>query len=109
MKFALEAMPLFFTPSMVRSLIRYICSKVSLLVTNVPGPTTKLISFGKYRVSQILSTVNLFSDLELAFSILSYNGKICVTCITDEINEIDPKKLLEISGAILEKEVLKSG
>lgn len=107
MKFALEVMPIFFPPYVMRWLVRHICEKVSLLITNVPGPTSKLISYGKYRVSQILSTVNLFSDLELAFTILSYDGKISVTCICDEINKIDPKVLLELANGILEKEVLK--
>jgi len=107
MKFALEVMPLFFPPSLIRYLITFTTSKISLLVSNVPGPTTELVSYGKYKVKQILSTVNLFSDLELAVSIISYNGKISVTCIADEINRINPKRVLQIMTDIMQKEVLK--
>ena len=107
MKFALEVMPLFFPPRLLRFLISFTTSKISLLVSNVPGPTSEIVSFGKHKVKQILSTVNLFSDLELAVSIVSYNGKISVTVIADEINRIVPKRVLEILVDVMEKEVLK--
>ena len=82
-KMGLEFMPFFLFPSSFRKIILYICNKVSFVFTNVPGPCAPLISFGKYKVENIISSLNIFYDNALAFSLVSYNGKMTLTCIAD--------------------------
>ena len=101
LKMALEFMPFFLFPSIIRKIILYICNKVSFVFTNVPGPCAPLISFGKYRVENIISSLNLFSDNALAFSLVSYNGKMTLTCIADREIKFDVKDFVELYQEML--------
>lgn len=105
LKMALEFMPFFLSPSIIRKILLYICNKVSLVFTNVPGPCAPLISFGKYKVENIISSLNLFSDNALAFSLVSYNGKMTLTCIADREIKFDAKEFVELYEKMLERTI----
>ena len=105
-KLAYEMMPYILTPFFLKSIIRFIANKVSFMFSNVPGPKNQLICFGKYRVERIISSVNIFSDTEVVFSIITYNNKIFLTCISDQDIPFCPKEFIEIFSTYLNDDIL---
>jgi len=105
-KLAYEIMPYILTPSFLRGIVRFIANKVSFVFSNVPGPKNQLVSFGKYRVEKIISSVNIFSDTLVVFSIITYNNKIYLTCISDQEINFCPKEFIEIFSEYLKKDIL---
>lgn len=105
-KLAYEMMPYILTPYFLKSIIRFIANKVSFIFSNVPGPTNQLVCFGKYRVERIITSVNIFSDTLVVFSIVSYNNKVFLTCISDQEIDFCPKEFIEIFKSYLTNDVL---
>ena len=105
-KLAYEMMPYILTPYMLRNIIRFIANKVSFVFSNVPGPKNQLVCFGKYRVERIITSVNIFSDTLVVFSIITYNNKIFLTCISDQEIDFCPKEFIEIFSEYLNKDIL---
>ena len=99
-------MPYILTPFLLKSIIRFIANKVSFIFSNVPGPKNQLVCFGKYRVERMISSVNIFSDTLVVFSIISYNNKIFLTCISDQEIDFCPKEFINIFKSYLIKDVL---
>lgn len=105
-KLAYEMMPYILTPYLLKSIIRFIANKVSFVFSNVPGPKNQLVCYGKYRVERIITSVNIFSDTSVVFSIISYNNKIFLTCISDQEINFCPKEFIEIFRNYLMNDIL---
>ena len=106
-KLAFEVMPYILSPVLLKRIVRFIANKVSFVFSNVPGPKNMMVSFGKYRVERIISSVNIFADTLVVFSIITYNGKVGLTCISDKEISFCPKEFIEIFEEFLKKEILE--
>lgn len=106
-KLAYEVMPYIMTPWMLKNAIRFIANKVSFIFSNVPGPKNQMVCFGKHRVERVITSVNIFSDTLVVFSIISYNGKIHLTCISDKEISFCPREFIEIFKNYLQNDILK--
>lgn len=104
--YALETLNLIFPPFLTKYIVKKIAQKVSVVCTNVPGPIDEIKCFGKYSVEKIVSTVNLFFDVELVFCIVSYNRKIELTCIADSSINFKVKSFVEKYRSFLRDDVL---
>lgn len=77
-----------------RMIMNLLASKTSMVVTNVPGPQTRL-SFADLPIEQIMFWVPMGGALGLGFSIFSYAGNVGIGIMTDEGLVPDPKALSE--------------
>ena len=73
----------------------------TLIVSNVPGPTTSLGILGS-RVKSIVFTPPLHGGVGLVVSVFSYNGKLQLAVMTDETIIAEPAELTDA----FEKEII---
>jgi hypothetical protein len=81
-----------------RFIMNLLASKTSLVVTNVPGPRTRL-SFAGLPIEQIMFWVPMGGAIGLGFSIFSYAGEVAIGIMTDEGLVPDPQVLASAVNA----------
>ncbi len=86
-----------------RLLLRYFASKVTLVVTNVPGPRKRRTLAGQ-KIRSILFWVPQSSSVGLGISIISYAGEVRIGVASDAGIVPEPQRLADL----FERELLES-
>lgn len=85
-----------------RFIIDFFASKVSAVMTNVPGPRDKLYLAGK-RMESVMFWVPTGGNISLGVSILSYAGSVILGIMADRARVRDPQTLIAAFQAEFEE------
>jgi WS/DGAT/MGAT family acyltransferase len=82
-------------------MIGFFTEKASLVVTNVPGPSSQL-TFAGAPITGVLVWAPCSGSLGMTVSIFSYNGEVRVGFMTDKALDVDPEPLARTYEAELQ-------
>jgi hypothetical protein len=92
-----------YTPKQAQdALFSILLSRATAVMTNVPGPQTRLTMAGA-EVSRMMFWVPQSGDIGIGVSILSYNGKVQFGLITDAELVPEPRRVIAHFGPQFER------